>query len=313
MEKTQQNGADTEELEIRFKPLNNLYQKIEERLIELIPQSYEGGKRIQKAMQYSLLHSGKRLRPLLSLIVAKGLNVPQKQVMDVACAVELLHTASLILDDLPCMDNAAQRRGKPANHVAFGENVALLSAISMISHAYLVVAQAEHCNNSIKPLIIALLSKSIGVEGLSGGQEMDLYATTDGYDLSTIKRMHKKKTSALFVAAMEIGILLAEDNSSADDSRVKSLRQYGYHLGCAFQVFDDLLDVLGNRENMGKDRDQDAGKKSLTELMSLQDIKDLAQAECDAATRALTEFGEGRELFDLYLEMIVCAYQKQLL
>jgi len=287
-----------------------LWQEIEERIGVLAPRRNEGGRRIAGAMRYSLLNGGKRLRPLFTLVVTEVFDGHRNRALDPACAVEMLHTASLVLDDLPCMDDAVQRRGKQASHLSFGEDIAILSAVALISRAFQVVLEAPQLDTTERVRITGILARAIGLGGLSGGQEMDLYADAGPCEgLAAIGNMHRQKTGVLFEAAMEIGILLGHsDGDGKAQEWTTALRTYGRHLGQAFQIFDDLLDVAGDVGRMGKD----LGKPSLASLLTPEEMKGRALAECAAAGEALAAF-DGRDApLTAFLEMIISSYERQL-
>ncbi len=191
------------------------------------------------AARYTLLSSGKRLRPLLTLITAQIYHVPLEAALTPACALELIHTYSLIHDDLPCMDNDDLRRGKPTLHKAYNEGHALLTGDFLLTYAFEVLSQAPALSAEIKLSLIATLAEYAGANGMIGGQLIDLSSQDRALDLETLILMHHKKTAALFSAALTFGGLLGK----AAPGDFLLLKQIGENLGCAFQIFDDLEDA----------------------------------------------------------------------
>jgi len=239
---------------------SRLSERIEERLDQLVPAETDHPQLLHQAMRYSLLAGGKRIRPLLTIQVATDFGASEADAMDPACAIEMIHTASLILDDLPCMDDATLRRGEPANHRTFGEDTAILAATALLNRAFGVVADCERLSAATRLDLTRLLSDSVGSNGIIGGQLCDLRVQRGhDEDLDGITEMYAQKTGALFVAALEAGALVA----SVDDSWVRAVREYALNLGLAFQLLDDLLDTFGSSEDLGKDTSQDADQSSL--------------------------------------------------
>ncbi len=204
------------------------------------------------AVRYSARAPGKRLRPLLCLSAARDLGADPHGVLDCACAFELVHTASLVFDDLPCMDDASLRRGQPAAHVTFGESTAVLAAISQLSQAFGLVSASSGLTEAARMAIVRVLSDAVGVHGLAAGQYADLARRqpAHGHALAAI---HAGKTGALFAAAAEAGGLAA----GAGLRQRAHLRDLGMAIGMAFQAFDDVLDTAGSVQATGKDVGQD--------------------------------------------------------
>jgi geranylgeranyl diphosphate synthase type II len=235
--------------------------RVEARLLALRPGS-EGGMALIDAMAYSLLAGGKRLRPVLTVLTARTLGADPAAALDPACAVEMIHTASLILDDLPCMDDALVRRGRPANHRVFGEDVANLAAVSLLSEAFGVLSRAPGLTPVIRCQLVELLADAVGPGGLADGQAADLASAAS--DRESLERMEAQKTGTLFVAAAQIGACVAD---AGPDQR-RAVGRYALHAGLAFQICDDLLDTCGDGAALGKDLDQDADKLTLGSVMS---------------------------------------------
>jgi len=237
-----------------------LRARLERRLADLVPAEDAPPETLHRAMRYSLLAGGKRIRPLLTVQVATGFGAPEAAALDPACAIEMLHTASLILDDLPCMDDAALRRGLPANHRVFGEDTAILAATALLNRSFEVVAESEGLDAAVRLELVRLLARAVGSDGIIAGQFCDLRSDwQSGGDLSGLTRMYVQKTGALFVAAVEAGARVA----GVDERWVRAVREYAINLGLAFQLLDDLLDTFSSEEVIGKDTAQDHGKTTL--------------------------------------------------
>jgi geranylgeranyl diphosphate synthase type II len=267
--------------------------RIERRLAELVPETAEPP-RLAEAMRYSLLLPGKRLRPILSLAVAQMLRGRPEDVLDPACAVELAHTSSLILDDLPCMDNAGLRRGQPTNHLVFGEDLAILAAFALLNRAYEVLAEAPAVG--AKGAALAELRRSltaaIGAAGLIGGQVVDLESTDKDINFETLEYIHSHKTGALFCCAAEVGARLA----GASQRDLATIAAYAKNLGLAFQIVDDLLDVIGDPKQTGKQVRQDLKKTTFVSFSGVAGARALVAELLGHAVEALKPFGNRAEL-----------------
>jgi geranylgeranyl diphosphate synthase type II len=220
-------------------------RRINERLAELIPDETTDPRPLHESIRYSLLAGGKRIRPVLTIQVATDLGATEEAALDAACAVEMV---------LPCMDDARLRRGQPANHMAFGEDTAILAATALLNRAFGVIAECDLLPAQTRLDVTRLLSESVGSNGIIAGQFCDLQIRQGhGDDVAGLTEMYGQKTGALFVAALEAGARVA----GVDDVWVKAVREYGVNLGLAFQLLDDLLDTFGSREDIGKDTGQD--------------------------------------------------------
>jgi geranylgeranyl diphosphate synthase type II len=231
----------------------------------------EGGARedlLSAAMRAGALGSGKRMRPLLMMLVARDLGCTSPALIDVACAVELVHAASLILDDMPCMDNAQLRRGQPTIHVQFGEDVAILASIALLSRAFGILAAAPDIPAVVRARLVGKLSETIGAQGLVKGQFLDLHgnrATVD--DIATTNEL---KTGVLLGVAVDMAAIIAE----ADEGVAASLRAFAMAAGHAFQLRDDFQDGPGNDSAVtGKDTGKDVGKATLINTVGLAEAR----------------------------------------
>lgn len=244
----------------------------------------EGGV-VQRSMAYTLHAPSKRVRPVLTMLCAELCGGTSQRALPAAAAIEMVHASSLILDDLPSMDNAPLRRGRPANHREFGEAVAILAAFGLLNGAFGTIARAYEPGLAAR--LAALMADSIGLDGLIGGQAADLLATDQQIDFETLERIHRGKTGALFVAAATSGALTA--GAAAD--AIASLSAFARNLGLAFQIVDDLLDVEGDPVETGKAVREDARKTTFVSFSGVSGARQLARELCETADRSLAPFG----------------------
>ncbi|MEJ2580808.1 MAG: polyprenyl synthetase family protein [Acidobacteriota bacterium] len=272
-------------------------RSINQRLALLVPDETTDPRPLHESMRYSLLAGGKRIRPVLTVQVATDLGASEEAALDVACAVEMVHAASLILDDLPCMDDAALRRGQPANHLVFGEDTAILAATALLNRAFGVIAECDLLPAQTRLDLTRLLSDSVGSNGIIAGQFCDLQIRHGhGDDVAGLTEMYGQKTGALFVAALEAGARVA----GVDDAWVKAVREYGVNLGLAFQLLDDLLDTFGSQEDIGKDTGQDNEKSTLASRLGADETRQVVHRYVESAASALEPLGRsGHQLADL--------------
>jgi len=218
---------------------------------------------LKNAMEYSLLNGGKRLRPLLIYAAGSTFNAPMESLDTAAAAVELIHTYSLIHDDLPCMDDAAMRRGRPACHKAFGEGMAVLAGDALHTFAMQIMSHHPAPLKAERRLqMITLLSRACGPFGMAAGQALDLTVITDD-SISTrvLEDIYRLKTGALLAACVEMGWIAS---SSADENDHQAMRDFGQHIGLAFQIQDDLLDIEAEASHLGKPMGQDSKNHKFT-------------------------------------------------
>lgn len=201
---------------------------------------------VTEAMRYSVLAPGKRIRPLLTLAVANFLGGAPTGTLNVACAIEMIHSASLILDDLPCMDNDRERRNRLATHAAFGEDLSILAAISLLMQSYCILASHETITADLRVKLIQLLCETIGPDGLSLGQYIDLTTKAQPATVAAITNVHHLKTGVLFVAAAKAGCLMCAASSEQEEKIVR----FTTNIGLAFQLMDDLADLDEERLNL---------------------------------------------------------------
>jgi len=239
-----------------------LRQAVDARLNRLLAQGPHPDSRIAAAMQYGALAPGKRLRPLLVLMTARALGADEERLLDVACALEMVHAASLFLDDLPCMDDAGLRRGQATVHVVFGVDVATLAAVALLATAWRITANTPAVAPSVRLEMVTALSDAVGLDGLVAGQYRDLHESATAC-VGTAEKINHQKTGVLFEAAFDIACLAA---GSSRQTR-SSLKSAAAELGQAFQLIDDLGDAELAATDLGKDTSQDAGKATLVALL----------------------------------------------
>lgn len=257
--------------------------------------------RLREAIRYSLLAPGKRLRPLLVLLAAEACGGATSSTLPAACAVEMVHAYSLVHDDLPAMDDDDLRRGRPTCHRAFDEATAILVGDALLTLAFEVLLRDVH-PGALAAQCCAVLAQAAGATQLVGGQADDLAEQFSEGGVESLEAIHRRKTGALFLAALELGALTA----GADQPRLAALRQFGRALGLAFQITDDLLDVRGNADAMGKRAGKDKHRGKLT-FPGLLGIDESARRAADlvvdarAALRPLAPYANGLEALAQYV------------
>ncbi len=248
---------------------------------------------VSEAMEYSLLAGGKRIRPVIALAVCDALGGDSETALKFGCALEMIHTYSLIHDDLPCMDNDSLRRGMPTCHVKYGEAYALLAGDGLLTYAFEYIT--KNISDKVKAFdFIAYLSAMAGIGGMVGGQTDDIKAEKMKVSLEELKSIHARKTGALINAAGAAGAIAAgKDASEAFEFTSK--------LGLAFQIKDDVLDVEGDKEKMGKTlmKDIDSEKSTFVTLLGIDKAKEELKNETDMAISACDVFGENGEFLKL--------------
>ena len=245
---------------------------------------------LAKAMNYSLMAGGKRLRPILMMAAADAVGADGEKFVHIASSIEMIHTYSLIHDDLPAMDNDDYRRGRLTNHKVFGEGVAVLAGDALLTMAFEVVAEDEAVSVEKRLRIVQEMSHAAGPEGMVGGQVIDLESEGKHISMDVLRRMHAAKTGALFCAAIRSGAILG----GADEAQLEALTHYARQFGLAFQITDDILDVVGDEAAIGKPvgSDEKNHKSTYVTLGSLESAQQLAQQAVDEAVGALADFGQ---------------------
>ncbi len=251
---------------------------INERLSLLVPES---SSKLAIAARYALLAGGKRVRPLLSLLLADHFNVPQEHVLDSACALEMIHAYSLIHDDLPCMDDDDFRRGIPTVHRQFDEATAILAGDYLLTRAFEVLSSAPHLTDHQRIQMIQLIASASGGEGMIGGQVLDIEAEKSPIGIDELKVIHSKKTGALFVAAGLIPAIAG----NLPSHQYESIAKFTTHLGLAFQILDDIKDITESQEKHGNSISSDMRneKSTYVSLLGLDKAKEFAQKELSYA------------------------------
>jgi len=240
-------------------------EKITARLKELLP-IYDGRlQTLYEATSYSLFSEGKRLRPILTIATSQVFEVEERYSLDVACCIEMIHTYSLIHDDLPCMDDDDFRRGKPTLHKVYPEAIAVLTGDFLLTFAFEVLANIENLSDAKKNLLIQVLAKRSGAMGMIGGQVIDILSQGKEIDLDTLIRMHTHKTASLLSACLEFGAILGD----ATTEERRSLVAIGEKIGLAYQIQDDILDTTPTSEILGKYVRSDIEKEKATSVACL--------------------------------------------
>ena len=257
-----------------MKPFERYIPVIENKLNELLPESGELYSSAVNAMRYSLLSGGKRIRPILLLEFYSLFGGRAEGALNFAAAIEMIHTYSLIHDDLPCMDNDDMRRGRPSCHKAFGYDTALLAGDALLTHAFFAAANAVDIPPERVSRAISVLAQKAGIYGMVGGQVMDLDFEKNGANGEELTAMYIKKTSCLLEAAAMCGAVLA----GADEETVKKAEEYAENLGLAFQITDDILDCTADEKTLGKPigSDKKNGKTTFVTLLGLDGAKQKA-------------------------------------
>ena len=283
----------------------NYQNVIETALKDFLPQGRYTEQTLIDSMEYSLMCGGKRIRPLLTLLFCELSGENPEKALPYACAVEMIHTYSLIHDDLPCMDDDDYRRGKKSNHKVFGEDIATLSGDALQSLAFEIMLsdKAVQMVNPQKAAKAAFtLAKYCGVLGMVGGQVIDIEHENKNAGIEILREMDEKKTAALIKAACEMGCIIG----GADDVQIEAASRYAHNIGIAFQIVDDILDVTSTSEDLGKPvgSDSDNNKSTYVSLLGIDKCRELVATLTDEAIEALSVFNnDTTTLVDLALSL----------
>lgn len=244
---------------------------------------------IFEAMRYSLFAGGKRLRPILLMSAADAVGGSGEDYLNVACGLEMIHTYSLIHDDLPAMDNDDFRRGKLTSHKVFGEGIAVLAGDALLTAAFDVMLSQPGIKSELLIKVAREIANAAGPSGMVGGQAVDLISEGKNIDFDTVKYMHQAKTGDLFKAAIRAGAILA----GGDENQIIALTKYAEQFGLAFQITDDILDVTGTQEKLGKPVGSDIRNQKATyvTLFTLEIAQQMAQQAVNEALESLNSFG----------------------
>jgi len=268
--------------------------RVDAALDQVLPRESELPHSLHKSMRYSVFAGGKRVRPILMLAACQAVGGDTERAIPAACAMEMIHTYSLIHDDLPAMDDDDFRRGNPTNHKVFGEAIAILAGDALLTEAFKLLSSprfAAHCDPATRIAVIHEIATCSGSHGMVGGQVVDMESEgKPDIDLPTVQYIHTHKTGALIKASVVAGALLG----GADEQKLKAITRYGEAAGLAFQIADDILDIEGTTEEIGKDAgsDQARGKATYPAVMGLVAAKEEARIMMEEAFKALEIFAE---------------------
>ncbi len=278
--------------------LNTRREIIEEELKKYFPNDFHP-EILTKSIRYSLLDGGKRIRPILVLAVADLFDTPYEKVLPFACAIEMIHTYTLIHDDLPAMDNDDYRRGKLTNHKVYGDAIAILAGDALLTEAFRIMSE-HSLSNLVSPkkalLAIYEVAYRCGIKGVVGGQVMDIISENKEIDFATIEYIHTHKTGALILASIRVGALL----SKITKKDLQRLTTYGKKIGLAFQIMDDILDIEGSFEKLGKKIGADIEKKKNTypSIIGIKESKELLNNLTNDAIEAITHYGKKAKILE---------------
>ena len=269
--------------------------QIEDFIDKLLAVEDASEQRLHESMRYAALDGGKRLRPFLLMQSAGLFGVSKRSALRTGAALELIHCYSLVHDDLPAMDDDDIRRGKPTVHKHFDEATAILAGDALLTLAFEVLSHDEtHANAGVRCHLVSALAKAAGSHGMVGGQMIDLQAENQSLNIGQITRLQRLKTGELIAYACEGGAILGQASNSAHEA----LRGYAHDVGLAFQIADDLLDVEGRVEKVGKavNKDEDAGKATFVSILGVERARSQANRLADQAIEHLAIFGEKADL-----------------
>jgi geranylgeranyl diphosphate synthase type II len=286
--------------------LNEMKTLVDNALERHIPSNNTYPPEIFKSMRYSLFAGGKRLRPILVIASAETVGGKREAVLPFACAIEMIHTYTLIHDDLPAIDNDDFRRGKPTNHKEFGEAIAILSGDALLTMAFQIMSDARlmpNINPSVILRAINEVANAVGVFGTIGGQVVDIQSSGKNLDIPTLEYIHTHKTGEMILSAVRAGAIL----SGCEDDELNALTRYAENIGLAFQVVDDILDVEGKSEVMGKTAGSDERMKKVTypAVFGLAESKKIASRLIDNSIKSLEMFGDKAEVLKDISEYII--------
>jgi geranylgeranyl diphosphate synthase type II len=264
---------------------------IEQALDRFFPRPEGPASEVIKAMHYSLFAGGKRLRPILCIAGASAVGGNERDVLPVACALELIHTYSLIHDDLPAMDDDNLRRGKPTCHKVFGEAVAILAGDGLLTEAFHLMSRRDlsgHVSPQILLQVIPMIASAAGYQGMVGGQAVDIQSVGKGVGASLVEFIHTRKTGALITTSVASGALMG----GGTQEQVEAIQTYGKKIGLAFQIADDILDIEGDIQTLGKGVGNDArkGKTTYPSVLGLDKSKEIQRENIEGALKSLESF-----------------------
>ncbi|MES3022028.1 MAG: polyprenyl synthetase family protein [Pseudomonadota bacterium] len=290
----------------RLIDLGDIRAAVELRLASLIDLRATVPDNLRAALRHALLGHSKRIRPVMLLMIAEPRGALVGPVLDLGCAVEMVHTASLILDDLPCMDDATLRRRRATTHVAFGQATAILSAVALLTRAFGIIAALHDVPASTRARLASVLATAIGWDGLVAGQELDINNRARVHDAEQVEQLNWLKTGVLFVAAAEMGAIFR----GLESERLEAVRRFARHFGLAFQTADDLLDRTDTAAQAGKDVGKDGGKATLVSLFGPGHARLSCQQHLAHAEQALVDSGVSAAPFHALMMWLFGACQR---
>lgn len=295
--------------------LKNHSTLLEQELGKLLADEPSAPPKLVEAIRYSLLNGGKRLRPALVLEAyaacigtrgkgqgaSDGPLTPSPSALAAASAIELIHTFSLVHDDLPAMDDDDLRRGKPTSHKVYGEAMAILAGDAMVTMAFELIAR--QADPKVSPRLIAELAHAAGPAGMIGGQVLDMAGENQSLDLASLQQIHRLKTGALLTTSARLGAIAAVGT----EEQIDALGRFGQHLGLAFQIIDDILDVTSTPEQLGKatNKDSKKGKNTYPALLGLEPSRKEAANQLAAAIDSLSSFGPAADRLRTLAKFVV--------
>jgi len=278
--------------------------EVDAALERFLPSAERMPQNLHKAMRYSVFAGGKRVRPVLAMAACDAVGGERQYVLAAACAIEMIHTYSLIHDDLPAMDDDDFRRGQPTNHKVFGEANAILAGDALLTEAFVLLANdSVDIDPEIRRQVIQIIARASGSAGMVGGQVVDMESEGKAIDLPLLEYIHIHKTGALIRAAIEVGALLG----GADKEQLASLSRFGELAGLAFQIADDILDVTASQEDLGKDAgsDEARGKATYVSLLGLPQARQRADELRGLALESLNGFDVSAEPLRQIMKFII--------
>ncbi|MCI6232966.1 MAG: polyprenyl synthetase family protein [Selenomonas sp.] len=276
---------------------------VEEALLRELKKEPPVDQTLSDAMEYSLMAGGKRLRPILLMAAADAVGADGAKFVTTGCAIEMIHTYSLIHDDLPAMDNDDYRRGKLTNHKVYGAGMATLAGDALLTLAFEVMLRQPDATEATRLAVVREMSRAAGMNGMVGGQAIDLESEGKKIPMERLREMHMGKTGALFRAAVRSGAILA----GATDQQLAALTKYADAFGLAFQITDDILDVVGDEATIGKPvgSDERNNKSTYVTLLSLEKAQALAKETVEDAVSALASFGPEADFLRGLVQMLI--------
>lgn len=285
--------------------LKNRVNKIEQILNEYMPKEEGYQKKIFESMNYSLKAGGKRLRPILTLEACKIVGGEEEDAIAFAVAIEMIHTYSLIHDDLPALDNDDLRRGRKTNHKVYGEAMAILAGDGLLNYAYEIMLKESIGKNDPEKYLKAIneIAKSAGIYGMIGGQVVDIESEGKKIDMDKLDFIHMNKTAAIIIGCMRAGAIIG----NATDKQLEDITKYAKNIGLSFQIVDDILDIVGDEAKLGKNvgSDIDNEKSTYPSLIGLEKSKEVANQLIKEAKASINQISKDNAFLNELAEYIV--------